>query len=111
MASGDIGYSDERFGKAVHYLALGEGDLRARLIKAASESVHGTEYKNPNPIPDDVLQLMEAFWSRAKFSDIEAATPEDLESIGTELLYVAKAISFASRSSFLEVVNRGNENN
>ena len=41
--AGDIGYSSERFGRALSYLALHEGTYRERLQEALAEAHHSVD--------------------------------------------------------------------
>jgi len=49
--AGDIGYSSERFGRALSYLALHEGTYRERLQEALAEAHHSVDGESGRPIP------------------------------------------------------------
>jgi hypothetical protein len=97
--AGDIGYSNERFSRAVSRLALGEGSYRDRLHRALAE-FHATDYENPRPIPDELSERMKAFFSH--LGRVDDLSDEDARSLGIALLVLASDINYESRRQGIE---------
>jgi hypothetical protein len=98
--AGDIGYSNEHFSRAVSYLALGEGSYRDRLQRALTEAFHLADYENPRPIPDELSELMKAFFSH--LDRVDDLSDEDARSLGVALLVLASDIDYETRRQDIE---------
>ncbi len=96
--TGDIGYSNQRFSKALRILALGEGSYRERLKESVSEAVHATGYDNPRPIPAPLRQRMVEFFERC-LGPIDEMTDGEAHDVGEELITLAEDINEASSLS------------
>ena len=94
--TGDIGYSDQRFSKALRLLALNEGSYRERLKEAISEAVHATGYDNPRPIPEGLRRRMDEFFERC-LGPIDDMTDEEANEVGEELIALAEDIHEANQ--------------
>ena len=92
--TGDINYANERFARAVSFLALGEGTYRERLQRALTEALHGTSNDSERPIPDELHGRVRAFYERVR--PVADLSDEEASALGVELLILASDIDVES---------------
>ena len=93
--AGDIGYSSERFGRALSYLALHEGTYRERLQEALAEAHHSVDGESGRPIPGELLERVRAFFASVR--PVDELSDEEAQSLGVGFLILASDIACANR--------------
>src|SRR5262245_28758933 len=93
--AGNIAASNERFQRAVVYLALSNGTYRDRLQKALGEALHDIGKKSPPSIPDELHKRMHEFVWRIR--PVIELSDEEAENLGRELLILASDTDYESR--------------
>jgi hypothetical protein len=104
----DLNYAHEKYVAAVRILALGDGDLRSRLLDAYLGSAHrahppvgGLGPPMSGELVDRINEFHERMTSEVVLADegtitatVHAMTPDDVHAAAAELVDIAKALDW-----------------